>query len=87
MHKPEERVFKNWSAYKFLAEYHWLHHRYPNKNFNVVLPFADYVLGTCARPKQADLDCMREQLYGIGASKQPYWGSTNVAARKCHIDQ
>ena len=23
MHKPEERVFKNWSAYKFLAEYHW----------------------------------------------------------------
>jgi hypothetical protein len=86
MHKPEERVFKNWSAYKFLAEYHWLHHRYPNKNFNVVLPFADYVLGTCARPKQAALDCMREQLYGIGASKQPYWGSTNVAARKCHID-
>jgi hypothetical protein len=70
MHKPEERVFKNWSAYKFLAEYHWLHHRYPNKNFNVVLPFADYVLGTCARPKQAALDCMREQLYGIGASKQ-----------------
>jgi hypothetical protein len=71
MHKPEERVFKHWSAYKFLAEYHWLHHRYPHKNFNVVLPLADYVLGTCARPNQADRACMREQLYGIGASKQP----------------
>ena len=49
MHKPEKRFFSHWSTYKFLARYHYLHHRYPNKNFNVVLPLADYVLGTHIR--------------------------------------
>jgi len=62
MHKPEKRGFSNWPIYKFLAEYHWLHHRYPNKNFNVVFPFADYVLGTCAKPNAEDLRLMHAQL-------------------------
>ena len=63
MHKPEQRGFSQWPAYKFLAQYHWLHHRYPDKNFNVVFPFADYVLGTTAKPNAADLKHMNEQLY------------------------
>jgi hypothetical protein len=58
MHKPEKRFFSHWSAYKFLARYHYLHHRYPHKNFNVVLPLADYVLGTNIRASQADLEEM-----------------------------
>jgi hypothetical protein len=60
MHKPEQRVFSTWPIYRFLARYHWLHHRYQNKNFNVVFPLADYVLGTHARASAGDLECMRQ---------------------------
>ncbi len=62
MHKPEQRGFSKWPIYKFLSRYHWLHHRYPNKNFNVVFPFADYVLRTVAKPTPDDLQLMEEQL-------------------------
>jgi sterol desaturase/sphingolipid hydroxylase (fatty acid hydroxylase superfamily) len=44
-----------------LARHHYLHHRYPNKNFNVVFPLADYVLGTNARANEADLAGMRAE--------------------------
>lgn len=60
MHKPEHRIFSTWPAYKFLARYHWLHHRYQNKNFNVVFPFADYILGTNAHSTEVDRKCMAE---------------------------
>jgi hypothetical protein len=56
MHKPEARYFSNWKVYRFLAMHHYLHHRYPDKNFNVVIPFADYILGTNAKPTKEDLD-------------------------------
>ena len=55
MHKPEDRFFTRWSVYKFLARHRYLHHRYSNKNFNVVFLLADYVLGTNARANEADL--------------------------------
>jgi len=58
MHKPDNRFFSQWSAYKFLARHHYLHHRYPHRNFNVVLPLADYVLGTHMRASQSDLEDM-----------------------------
>ena len=35
MHQPTKRFFANWSLYKFCARHHFLHHRYPDKNFNV----------------------------------------------------
>ncbi len=60
MHKPEQRVFSTWPIYKFLARYHWLHHRYRDKNFNVVFPLADYVLGTSVRANAVDLKCMQQ---------------------------
>lgn len=60
MHKPEQRVFSTWAVYKFLARYHYLHHRYPNRNFNVVFPLADYVLGTNARANEGDLKYMQQ---------------------------
>ena len=62
MHKPEKRFFSHWSTYKFLARYHYLHHRYPHKNFNVVFPLADYVLGTHIRANKSDL----EEMYRLG---------------------
>jgi Fatty acid hydroxylase superfamily len=58
MHKPEKRFFSHWSTYKFLARHHYLHHRYPHKNFNVVFPLADYVLGTNIRASTSDLEDM-----------------------------
>jgi hypothetical protein len=58
MHKPENRFFSQWPIYKFLARHHYLHHRYPDKNFNVVLPLADYILGTNTRPNKSDLEGM-----------------------------
>jgi len=55
MHKPEARVFSTWPIYRFLARHHCLHHRHPNRNFNVVFPLADYVLRTNVRANASDL--------------------------------
>jgi hypothetical protein len=59
MHKPEGRYFSKWRIYKFLARHHYLHHRYPDRNFNVVLPIADYALSTNAHATEADKEGMR----------------------------
>jgi hypothetical protein len=46
MHLPKaRRVEKSWIFYR-LNGHHLLHHRYMHKNFNVVMPFADFCLGT-----------------------------------------
>ena len=46
MHLPKaRRVEKPW-WFRRLNGHHLLHHRYMHKNFNVVLPLADLVLGT-----------------------------------------
>jgi hypothetical protein len=46
MHLPKaRRVEKPW-WFRKLNGHHLLHHRYMHKNFNVVLPLADYLLGT-----------------------------------------
>ena len=55
MHKPEQRIFSSWPIYRFLARYHCLHHRHTNRNFNVVFPLADYLLGTRVRANEGDL--------------------------------
>jgi len=62
MHKPEERIFGNWPSYKFLARHHLLHHKYPNRNFNVVFPLADFVLGTSAKSQYSD----HAEMYRLG---------------------
>jgi hypothetical protein len=54
MHKPEQKLFSTWPVYKFLARHHCLHHRHLDRNFNVVFPFADYVLGTSVRANDVD---------------------------------
>jgi hypothetical protein len=60
MHKPEQRYFSNWPIYKFLARYHCLHHKYPDKNLNVVFPFADYVLGTNVAVNEVELRHLKQ---------------------------
>jgi len=61
MHQPRGRPFANWAAYKFVARHHFLHHRYPDKNFNVALPVGDFIFGTVARPTAADWEAMRAE--------------------------
>jgi hypothetical protein len=60
MHKPEQRGLSTWPVYKFLARYHCLHHRHLDRNFNVVFPLADYVLGTSVRANEGDLKYMAQ---------------------------
>lgn len=46
MHLPKRRNVEYRTWYRKLNGHHILHHRYTNKNFNVVLPFADWLFGT-----------------------------------------
>lgn len=60
MHDPKGWFFASWRLYRFLARYHWMHHRYPGKNYNVVLPLADFVWGTYLKPSAKDNQNMQE---------------------------
>jgi sterol desaturase/sphingolipid hydroxylase (fatty acid hydroxylase superfamily) len=46
MHKPKRRVVERSGIFFLLNGHHLLHHRYMQKNFNVVLPLADLCLNT-----------------------------------------
>ncbi|MBK9138679.1 MAG: sterol desaturase family protein [Verrucomicrobia bacterium] len=46
MHLPRRRVVERSGIFFRLNGHHLLHHRYMHKNFNVVLPLADLLLGT-----------------------------------------
>jgi hypothetical protein len=83
MHKPEKRFFSHWSVYKFLARYHYLHHRYPHKNFNVVLPLADYVLGTYICASQSDLEEMDRLGFLQLRRVEAHAGSEQHRAKEC----
>jgi hypothetical protein len=45
-HVPKNRWFERTGCFQFLLEHHRVHHKYARKNYNVVLPLADWVLGT-----------------------------------------
>ena len=46
MHLPKERHVERSGIFYRLNGHHLLHHRYMHRNFNVVLPLADLLLGT-----------------------------------------
>ncbi len=46
MHLPKKRNIERSGIFFRLNGHHLLHHRYMHKNFNVVLPLADLMLGT-----------------------------------------
>ena len=46
MHKPSIPWIERTSVFRFMKHHHQLHHVYMGKNFNVVLPLADLLLGT-----------------------------------------
>lgn len=53
MHLPKDRKLERVKFFFRLNGHHLLHHRYPSKNFNVVLPFADLIFGTLLRRSPA----------------------------------
>ncbi len=67
MHMPTHPWWSRSAAYRFLARYHYLHHERHRKrvrrNMNLVLPFADIVLGTYAAPDAEDRQRMRDLGY------------------------
>jgi hypothetical protein len=46
MHLPKARRLEQAWVFRRLNGHHLLHHRYMHKNFNVVFPLADFLLGT-----------------------------------------
>ena len=46
IHKPRHRLVERSGIFFVLNGHHLLHHRYMHKNFNVVLPLADFCLNT-----------------------------------------
>ncbi|MEI6712671.1 MAG: sterol desaturase family protein [Verrucomicrobiota bacterium] len=46
MHVPKGRTIEKKQWFRRLNAHHLLHHRYMHRNFNVVLPLADVLLGT-----------------------------------------
>lgn len=46
MHEPAGRWFSTWRLYAFWRSYHKRHHEVPTGNFNVLVPFWDFVFGT-----------------------------------------
>ena len=54
MHNPKESWLKRRWIYKVLARHHYMHHLYPNKNFNVVCIFADHFLDSKKYPNKED---------------------------------
>jgi sterol desaturase/sphingolipid hydroxylase (fatty acid hydroxylase superfamily) len=43
-----------------MARHHFLHHRHPDKNFNVAFPIGDWIFGTVARADENDEETMRQ---------------------------
>lgn len=46
MHNPKDRALERWPLFRKLNGHHLLHHRFPNSNFNVVLPLFDWAFKT-----------------------------------------
>jgi hypothetical protein len=49
MHVPKQRSLERSGFFFRLNGHHLLHHRYPDRNLNVVLPLADLLFGTLLR--------------------------------------
>lgn len=45
-HLPKDRFWERTRIFKFLNKHHKIHHEQMGKNFNVVLPLADFLLGS-----------------------------------------
>lgn len=55
MHIPKDVFWKDWAYFRLLARHHFMHHQDPSRNFNIVIPMADYLIGTYKKPEFGDI--------------------------------
>lgn len=60
MHLPKKRKIEYKEWYRKLNGHHILHHRYTNNNFNVVLPFADWLFRTMVTKSHIKFNQVKE---------------------------
>jgi hypothetical protein len=60
MHVPRDRWFEGSRAFKWIDSHHFQHHRKHSTNLNIVLPIADFVLGTRQRLPQGRRGALSE---------------------------
>lgn len=52
MHRAEGRFFSRTALFKHLELRHQYHHEFPNTNYNVILPFGDWLFGSTPTASQ-----------------------------------
>lgn len=65
MHRPQKTWFSRTWLYKYLNDYHFLHHRHPNTNFNTLFLGWDWILKTAAKATEADLQEIVRRTYRV----------------------
>ena len=55
MHIPKNVFWRDWSYFRLIARHHFMHHQDPSKNFNIVIPLADFLFGTYKKPCFGDI--------------------------------
>jgi hypothetical protein len=88
MHVPDtNRFFRNTAYFRFIARHHFMHHQEMGKNYNVVIPLADYVLGSATKPSVADVREMLRLGYleprsALGQRRLDRYRQKHLAARE-----
>ena len=65
MHRPQKTWFSRTSLYQYLHNYHFLHHRRPNANFNTLFLGWDWLLFTAARATVEDRQEIAARTYQV----------------------
>lgn len=60
MHNPKPSWYRKLPIFKYLARFHYLHHKYPGKNYGIVVPFADFIMGTSISLGKKDIKEAKE---------------------------
>jgi hypothetical protein len=56
MHVPEGNAwFRDTAYFRFIARHHFMHHERMGKNYNVVIPLADFIMGSATKPRLRDV--------------------------------
>jgi hypothetical protein len=56
MHVPEGNAwFRDTAYFRFISRHHFMHHVRMGKNYNVVIPLADFIMGSATKPRLCDV--------------------------------
>ena len=65
MHRPRGAWFSNLNTYRYLKRRHYLHHCYPNTNFNTLFLMWDWLLGTASVATEDDRLAMQAESWRV----------------------